>query len=45
MRVVSYLKSVPAKNLNPQKTELLVKFNAGVNQSGDQGILHAGMML
>ena len=42
MRVVSYLKSVPAKNLNPQKTELLVKFNAGVNQSGDQGILHAG---
>lgn len=42
MRVVSYLKSVPAKNTNPQKTELLVKFNAGVNRSSDQGILHAG---
>ena len=40
MKVVSYLKSVPAKNTKPQKTELLVKFIAGVNAIGDTGIVH-----
>ena len=40
MKVVSYLKSVPAKNTKPQKTELLVKFIAGVNAAGDTGIVH-----
>ena len=42
MKVVSYLKSVPAKNTNLQKTELLVKFIAGVNAVGDTGIVHHG---
>ena len=42
MKVVSYLKSVPAKNTNLQKTELLVKFIAGVNAVGDTGIVHNG---
>ena len=40
MKVVSYLKSVPEKNTNLQKTELLVKFIAGVNTAGDTGIVH-----
>jgi hypothetical protein len=42
MKVVSYLNTVPAKNLNTQKTELLVKFVSGVNKIGDKGILHNG---
>jgi hypothetical protein len=42
MKVVSYLKSVPEKNTNLQKTELLVKFIAGVNAAGDTGIVHNG---
>ena len=42
MKVVSYLKSVPEKNTNLQKTELLVKFIAGVNAAGDTGIVHKG---
>lgn len=42
MRVVSYYNSVPARNSNKQKTELLIKFAQGVNAAGDQGILHTG---
>jgi len=42
MKVVSYYNSVPIRNSNKQKTELLVKFAQGVNAAGDQGVLHTG---
>lgn len=42
MKVVSYLASVPSKNNNPQKTQLLEKFIQGVNRCGDLGVLHSG---
>jgi len=42
MKVVSYLGSVPTKNSNLQKTELLKKYTKGVNRVGDQGVLHQG---
>lgn len=45
MKVVSYLSSVPTKNNNPQKTELLHKFVQGVNAAGDTGIIHNGTNL
>jgi hypothetical protein len=37
MKVVSYLKTVPAKNNNKQKTDLLFKFIKGVDKAGDVG--------
>jgi hypothetical protein len=37
MKVVSYLKTVPAKNNNKQKTDLLFKFVKGVDKVGDVG--------
>ena len=40
MKVVSYLKSVPGKNTNPQKEQLLFDFAAGVNAAGDDGSVH-----
>jgi hypothetical protein len=40
MKVVSYLKSVPAKNSNIQKELLLKKFADGVNKTTDTGALH-----
>ena len=40
MKVVSYLKTVPAGNKNMQKPELLRQFVNGVNTAGDIGILH-----
>jgi hypothetical protein len=40
MKVVSYLKSVPGKNINPQKEQLLFDFAEGVRQAGDNGIVH-----
>jgi hypothetical protein len=40
MKVVSYLKTVPAGNRNMQKPELLRQFVNGVNAAGDIGILH-----
>lgn len=42
MKVVSYLNSVPSINNNQQKTALLIKYVAGVNAAGDEGILHQG---
>lgn len=42
MKVVSYLNSVPSKNNNNQKTDLLKKYIQGVNAAGDTGIVHAG---
>lgn len=42
MKVISYLKTVPARNSNLQKTELLTKFVAGAKRIGDNGILHNG---
>lgn len=39
MKVVSYLSSVPARNNNKQKTELLIKYAKGVNALGDQAIM------
>lgn len=39
MKVVSYLKTVPARNSNLQKPELLINFIKGVNASGDYGIV------
>lgn len=43
MRVVSYLKSVPLGNVNPQKTQLLSDFVIGVKSAGDDGMLHNGI--
>ena len=40
MKVVSYLKTVPGKNINPQKEQLLFNFAEGVRQAGDEGIVH-----
>ena len=40
MKVVSYLKTIPAGNVNMQKPELLKQFVNGVNAAGDIGILH-----
>jgi hypothetical protein len=39
MKVISYLKTVPAKNINLQKPEILKKFIQGVNACGDTGIV------
>lgn len=41
MKIVSYLKTVPAKNTNTQKTDLLLKFIKGVNRIGDIGELNS----
>lgn len=40
MKIVSYLKTVPASNSNVQKEKLLIKFIQGVNVAGDTGIVH-----
>ena len=40
MKVVSYLKTVPGKNINPQKPQLLFDFAEGVRQTGDQAEVH-----
>jgi hypothetical protein len=40
MKVVSYLKTVPGKNINPQKEQLLYDFATGVTAAGDIGIVH-----
>ena len=40
MKVVSYLKTVPGKNINPQKEQLLFDFAEGVRQAGDEGMVH-----
>jgi len=45
MKVVSYLKTVPAKNRNIQKELLLKKFIQGVNAVDDNGIIHNGIDL
>lgn len=45
MKVVSYLGSVPSRNSNRQKTDLLAKYVNGVNATGDTGILHPGHSL
>jgi hypothetical protein len=39
MKVVSYLKTVPGNNNNPQKPEILKKFIQGVNACGDIGFV------
>lgn len=39
MKVISYLKTVPARNSNLQKPEILKKFIQGVNVCGDTGIV------
>ena len=39
MKVVSYLKTVPERNSNPQKPQLLINFIKGVNAAGDNGIV------
>ena len=42
MKVVSFLGSVPSRNSNRQKEELLERFAEGVSRVGDEGILHRG---
>lgn len=39
MKIISYLKTVPAKNTNQQKTDLLLKFITGVLKNNDEGII------
>jgi hypothetical protein len=38
MKVISYLKGIPAKNKNPEKPEVLKRFIQGVRVHGDDGI-------
>lgn len=45
MKVVSYLKGIPAKNKNLEKPKILQNFIKGVNAIGDQGILHDGFYI
>jgi hypothetical protein len=45
MKVVSYLKSVPARNANIEKELLLKKFVIGVNKTNDTGVLHTNHTL
>jgi hypothetical protein len=40
--VVSYLAGVPSPHKSPHKIEVLKRFSAGVNASGDRGIAHTG---
>lgn len=42
MKVVSYLGSVPAKNSNTQKVDLLLKYANGVQRAGDEGLVVQG---
>jgi hypothetical protein len=42
MRVISYIKTVPAKNSKPQKEILLHDFIQGVNAVGDNGDVYYG---
>jgi hypothetical protein len=39
MKVISYLRTVPPGNKNPEKENILTYFVQGVNHVGDQGIL------
>jgi len=39
MRVISYLKGIPAKNKNFEKEEVLQRFIQGVNVHGDEGVV------
>lgn len=43
MKVVSYIRVVPAKNTSEEKTGLLEKYITGVNHAGDTGLLHNGL--
>jgi hypothetical protein len=45
MKVVSYLSGIPPNNKNKEKPAILQNFVAGVNKSGDEGILHNSMSL
>jgi len=38
MKVISYLKGIPAKNKNAEKSEVLNRFIQGVRANGDEGI-------
>lgn len=40
MKVVSYIKTVPAANANPQKEQLLHYFAQGAIAAGDTGVVH-----
>jgi len=40
MKVISYLKGIPAGNKNPEKPEVLKRFIDGVSRVGDTGIVH-----
>lgn len=42
MKVVSFLGGIPLRNKNPAKPEMLKRFIQGVNQNGDNGIVHEG---
>lgn len=42
MKVISYLKGIPANNKNPEKPEVLKRFAQGVTAIGDQGVAHSG---
>lgn len=43
LTAVAYYAGIPARNNNPEKPLILDNFIAGVNVSGDNGILHKGM--
>jgi hypothetical protein len=45
MKVISYLRTVPPGNKNPEKENILNYFVQGVNRVGDQGILQEQTML
>lgn len=39
LKVISYLKGIPAKNANPEKPRVLLNFIKGVNRLGDNGVV------
>jgi hypothetical protein len=44
-KVVGYLAGIPAKNSNPTKPEILIRFIEGVNRVGDVGIVNPSTTL
>ena len=42
MKVISYLKGIPANNKNPEKPDVLKRFIQGVTACGDAGLVHSG---
>jgi len=42
MKVISYISTIPPKNKNEEKLNLLTNFANGVTRNGDKGLIHRG---